>query len=529
MVLPTPLPDNPTKWDGWRNYSSANPYERLCLSFESNPSAQQIEEHCRQLLIWWQKKLPLKNQPSNPVTQMLRAGIDEAPKYLAEARTQLLNQETRAHVDAALEEEIKMRALEEFHKFLAFALSAGVLSADDETSLYRLGQRSGLTDEEMKPLIEQQLIETGAKREEIKPVEAVAPSAAVLPAASPAEEFRRLLALSGLDEHGMSDDQRDALCNMGENLGLTGGQAEDLIDEYLEEQTAQAMAAVAIAHRPARVESKPAVAQPEVRRKPLTNDRSTLTRAQERAKYPNFHNSVGMEMLLVPSGEFVMGSNAPGAPPNEQPVQHVTLSCFYMSRFPVTNSQYEEFLRSHLTKRAPWADGSHPVIYVTSLDAEKFCEWLSAKERRKYRLPTEAEWEYAARGIDGRTYPWGEKLNSGLLANFADRNTSFPWRDVHIDDGFPETSPVGKFPRGASPFGMEDMAGNVWEWCWNVFENYKGKDLKNPRGPNTGPKRVYRGGSWKSRAASLRTTTRGYNLPNYLANDVGFRVLCECD
>jgi hypothetical protein len=79
---PGAFPDNPLKWDGWRAYSSANYYERLCLTYESNPGAEQIEENCRQLLVWWQKKLPLKNQPSNPVAQMLRAGLDEAPKYL---------------------------------------------------------------------------------------------------------------------------------------------------------------------------------------------------------------------------------------------------------------------------------------------------------------------------------------------------------------------------------------------------------------------------------------------------------------
>jgi formylglycine-generating enzyme required for sulfatase activity len=237
---------------------------------------------------------------------------------------------------------------------------------------------------------------------------------------------------------------------------------------------------------------------------------------------------LGMEMLLVNSGNFLMGSEAPGAAPNEKPVHRVTLSRFYMSRFPVTNAQFEQFLPAHHSQRAPGVDDNHPVIYVSSLDAEKFCEWLSAKERRKYRLPTEAEWEYAARGVDNRTYPWGEKLKTGLLANFADRNTSFPWRDPQIDDGYAETSPVGKFPRGVGPFGMEDMAGNVWEWCFDFFEPYKPKDVRNPRGLKNGTKRIYRGGSWKSRASSVRTSARGFNSPNYHANDVGFRVVCEC-
>src|SRR5437016_14219278 len=107
MALPHPLPDNPTKWDGWRAFHSDNPYGRLCLSYDSRPGNEQIEENCRQLLIWWQKKLPLKNQPSNPISQMLRAGLDEAPKFLAEARTLLSNPQTRAQVDEKIRAKLK--------------------------------------------------------------------------------------------------------------------------------------------------------------------------------------------------------------------------------------------------------------------------------------------------------------------------------------------------------------------------------------------------------------------------------------
>jgi formylglycine-generating enzyme required for sulfatase activity len=236
-----------------------------------------------------------------------------------------------------------------------------------------------------------------------------------------------------------------------------------------------------------------------------------------------------MEMRLVPSGSFYMGSVSLEASPHEQPVSHTYLSRFYMSRCPVTNAQYERFDPKHRAKRASWADDNHPVVYVTSVEAINFCHWLTLHEKRKYRLPTEAEWEYAARGMDGRNYPWGERLDRGDLANFADKHTSFPWRDPVIDDGWAESSPVGTYPRGASPFGIEDMAGNVWEWCLDFFELYKGKERSNPRGPMNGAKRVYRGGSWKSRIPSLRTTARGFNLPNYSSNDVGFRIVCECE
>src|ERR1700681_246387 len=96
-MLPTPLPDDPRKWDGWKRYESSNFYDRLCLSIEDNPSNPLIEEHCRQILVWWQKKLPLKNQPSNPLAQLLRSGIDEYSKYLTEAKVELLDP-ARRHI-----------------------------------------------------------------------------------------------------------------------------------------------------------------------------------------------------------------------------------------------------------------------------------------------------------------------------------------------------------------------------------------------------------------------------------------------
>lgn len=233
-------------------------------------------------------------------------------------------------------------------------------------------------------------------------------------------------------------------------------------------------------------------------------------------------------MLLVPSGEFLMGSDAPDAAPHEQPPAQTIIGCFYMTRFPITNAQYECFDPAHRSRRAPWADDSHPVVYVNSKDATAFCQWLSSKEGRKYRLPTEAEWEYAARGMDNRVYPWGGRLDGGNYANFADRRTNFAWKDASIDDGWAQTSPVGSYPRGASPFGIEDMAGNVFEWCLDFFDVYRARNRVNPKGPLAGTKRIYRGGSWKSRAASLRASARAFNAPEYLSNDVGFRVICEC-
>lgn len=549
MALPDPLPDNPMRWEGWRNYNSEDPYERLCLDFAANPSSSQIEENCRQLLVWWQKKLPLKNQPSNPLAQMLRAGMDEAPKCLVEARTELLNSVRRAEIDAKISDRLKQVAWVEFNKFFSFSVAGGVLSEEDEQNLYHLGAASGLGLDEMKAFVNGEIVKRSLSRQQKIVVEEPAPSRSLAQvgagvALSPEDEFRRLLRLSGLGDGEMTDDQRDAFCNMGENLGLTGGQAEDLIDEYLDEASGLPPLPKPVA-RPTPQPAKPAVAlkpaskpasapapQPSVRKavEQIVPQFSALAQAQERQKYPNFRNSAGIEMQLVTSGSFFMGSTAFEAAPNERPLSKVTISAFFISRFPVTNAQYEMFDRAHASKRAPWADDSHPVVYVNSLEAIKFCEWLSARERKKYRLPTEAEWEFAARGLDGRSFPWGEKLREGNLANFADRNTTFAWRDPEIDDGYPQSSPVGNYPRGASPFGIEEMAGNVWEWCLDFFEPYTGKERVNPRSKSGGPagRRVYRGGSWKSRAASLRATARNFNLPDYSSNDVGFRIVCEC-
>jgi formylglycine-generating enzyme required for sulfatase activity len=224
-----------------------------------------------------------------------------------------------------------------------------------------------------------------------------------------------------------------------------------------------------------------------------------------------------------------MGSEALDASPNERPLVQVTVSHFYLSRHLITNAAYEKFDPSHVRKRMPGAGDHHPVVHVSSLDAIKFCQWLSTRERRKYRLPTEAEWEYAARGTDGRKYPWGNHEGRGDLANFADRNTVFAWSDREIDDGYAESSPVGAFPLGVSPFGMEDMAGNVWEWCLDYYEPYRGAPKVNPQGPGAGARRVYRGGSWKSRFNNLRATARGSNVPSYSCNDLGFRIACECE
>src|SRR6202165_80373 len=141
--FPIPLPDDPRKWDGWSKYKSPNFYERLCLNPGANPSNEIIEEHCRELLRWWQKKLPLKNQPSNPLAQLLRSGLEESSRYLTEARVELLDPERRRVVDNELAVQAQEEAVTEFHKFLAFALADGTLSAETEKNLLQFGAEHG--------------------------------------------------------------------------------------------------------------------------------------------------------------------------------------------------------------------------------------------------------------------------------------------------------------------------------------------------------------------------------------------------
>ena len=533
VSFPLPLPDDPRKWDGWTKYKSPNLYERLCLDPHANPSNELIEEHCRELLRWWQKKLPLKNQPSNPLAQLLRPGLEESSRYLTEARVELLDPSRRRAMDDELAAQAQGEAMGEFQKYLTFAVADGILTTAQEKNLLQFGTEHGLTKDQMLACITTELEDSGAKREPL-------PEPARLPGAArsrrrgslnPKDDFLRMLRLSGLDSDAMTDDQRDAFVNMAENLGIDLDEAEDLIDLYLEEadKLSNPQAAAPEPPRSVFVETpKPPPAEEAAEPEPEFQP-GQISELEERAQFINFENSLRGQMIFVPSGQFVMGSEAIDAAPNERPPTRVTVSRYYLSRHLITNADYEQFDPSHVRKRAAGTGDRHPVVYVSSLEAIKFCQWLSTRERKRYRLPTEAEWEYAARGTDGRRYPWGDYGGRGDLANFADKNTVFAWSDREIDDGYAESSPVGVFPLGASPFGLQDMAGNVWEWCVDYYEAYRGAPKINPRGPTCGAKRVYRGGSWKSRFNSLRTTARGSNAPNFSCNDLGFRIACECE
>jgi len=242
----------------------------------------------------------------------------------------------------------------------------------------------------------------------------------------------------------------------------------------------------------------------------------------------------GVTMRLVPAGTFMMGS-ANGSD-DERPVHQVDLDAFYMDVYEVTNAAYKDCVEagacdlpqntSSFTHSSYYGDpdfNDYPVVYVGWNQADAYCTWRDAS------LPTEAQWEKAARGKDGRGYPWGNQFDDSLL-NFCDKNCAVTYSgvaDTNSDDGYADTAPVGSYEGGKSPYGIYDLAGNVWEWVadWYDSNYYANSPPSNPLAePNLGQDRVLRGGSWSFNATTARSAYR-FNLsdPSYVLSSVGIR------
>ena len=248
--------------------------------------------------------------------------------------------------------------------------------------------------------------------------------------------------------------------------------------------------------------------------------------------------SVPEGMVLIPAGEFQMGSTDSQGDSDELPVHTVYLDAFYMDIFEVTIGQYKEFIRS--TGHKPLANQVlnlsptdwHPVVGVSWYDAMAYATWAGK------RLPTEAEWEKAARGgLAGKKYPWGDAPPDGTQCNFADMLAAhLEWANLDADDGYAQSAPVGEYPPNG--YGLYDMGGNVREWCLDAWDAdfYANSSRQNPFAGGSledvvsnfktvTTERVTRGGSWWTPPDFLRVAFRNESRPSAAYINNGFRCV----
>ena len=239
-------------------------------------------------------------------------------------------------------------------------------------------------------------------------------------------------------------------------------------------------------------------------------------------------NELGMELVLIPAGSFMMGS--PGHEPHRQgseAVHKVTISKpFYIQTTEVTLAQWREIMgKSWLSKR-PGGPKS-PVVQVSWFQAQRFIKKLNRKTKGGYSLPTEAQWEYAARAGTTTAYPWGEAVNCHLAMYANNTRKRDDCVSYFESKGFEpdEPAPVGSFAPNA--WGLFDVAGNVWEWCSDWYAPYPDKAVVDPKGPDSGTWRVRRGGSWFGGPKVMRTGNRNFAHPASKYTTLGFRVVKE--
>jgi formylglycine-generating enzyme required for sulfatase activity len=244
----------------------------------------------------------------------------------------------------------------------------------------------------------------------------------------------------------------------------------------------------------------------------------TLPQTPEPTALPAAANETPLaeEMVSIPAGPFIRGTNAGGY--DEQPERPIYLNAFSIDRYEVTNHQYQAFVAatghrkaappSRYAKNMSRMGGvNQPVTYVSWDDADAYCRWKGR------RLPTEAEWEKAMRGTDGRLWPWGNDPDPAASNR------------ASAKDGYEATAPVGTFTRDVSPFRVADGAGNVMEWVadWYAEDAYRDPAHRNPHGPDHGVFRVMRGGGYTTSGSDARITSRSKMVPDFRDETIGFR------
>ena len=304
--------------------------------------------------------------------------------------------------------------------------------------------------------------------------------------------------------------------------------------------------------------------------------RAAVQESKEADGKKQITNSIGMKLMLIPAGEFMMGSRESAEETaafftktcgldlkadyfkNEHPQHRVRITRpFYLGKYNITRGQFRQFVDNTGYKTDAEKDGKggygwnvkefkqkpeytwrnvgfeqtdeHPMVNVSWNDAAAFCKWLSRKEGKTYRLPTEAEWEYACRaGTTTRYYICDDPETLAQVGNVADATAKAKFPDwtytIKASDGYVFTAPVGSFRPNA--FGLYDMHGNAWQWCadWYGKKYYAVSPMDDPTGPASGKYRVLRGGSWFNKLYNARSATRNKGMPDFRLGDTGFRV-----